>query len=251
MLLRRQSNICRNDYSAARESELRAELLEEGKAFEPANQETAAVDVRPGDQAASGLTPAQNEADRKPKKSDNERKNASGKMLNLLSIIAMIVSLPTGILGLIDPVMMLVRDNRGVEAGQRKFKSLAMTKFNDHLESAEAALVNDNAEGAKAHYSEALSLGGIPSEETARAMIGLAKLLIEERRFDEAGPLAQIAASRHRNKSAYANPYASILIEKCNILDALVVLESLEKNKGKKSEQLIELAKSRSVSCAK
>ena len=122
-------------------------------------------------------------------------------------------------------------------------------RFFRHIENAEKVLGDDNLDAAKSDYLAALSIKGIPMEDAAEAIDGVAKVLRFEESLDAAKLMASIAAGLHTNRPDFVNTYAEILIEDCDISLARDKLQGLGLDKDNKSHDLMELAEIKSEQC--
>ncbi len=128
------------------------------------------------------------------------------------------------LLGMIGEAMNFLRSDQT----SAPYKSTDIVKFEQFMNNANSHLARDDKANAKLLYMDALNLKQIPLINAAEPMNGVAKILIDEDRFDAAEPLAFIAARLRSRDPDYVNTYATILIEKCRLPEALDILKGLE-----------------------
>ena len=132
------------------------------------------------------------------------------------------------------------------------YKGVDDDKFETALNSAAANIKDGNKATAEVFYREALKLKKVDLEKAAKPLDGLARLRIEEGRFEAAEPLASIAAGLDKAQPDYVNTYARILIETCRLNEALDQLKGLEVNNEQNFEsiELRQLAEAQAEPCA-
>ena len=129
---------------------------------------------------------------------------------------------------------------KGVETALHDTKIIAA---NQHRE-------RGDTESAMRANREAMALSNIPIDDNAVPMVNIAEMLIEQGQIDRAYWLASIAAGLRSDDPDFVNPFAHVLIETCELDDAVDWLDDLQDFRDKRSVQLLELANVRRPDCS-
>lgn len=166
----------------------------------------------------------------------------------LTACVAVGIFAASGVGDRVQPTDTLPPEPAETLSPEEGYKS-AKDSFEGAMEEARAALEGGDAHKAKRFYSEALSEPEVLMKDGIRAMAGLAKLWVEEGRYDEARPLAQIAARLDKEKAEYVNIYAEILINDCELEGAIDILRNLDGVQDVRTEKLMIVAHDSDVRC--
>lgn len=97
---------------------------------------------------------------------------------------------------------------------------------------------------------EAMVLPSIPMTDNATPMSNVAELLIEQGKIDRAYWLAWISAELRSDDPNFVNPFAEVLIESCELDDAVDWLQGLRARQDERSRRLLERAEMKQSDCA-
>ncbi|MGI9418047.1 MAG: hypothetical protein ACR2RA_09460 [Geminicoccaceae bacterium] len=170
----------------------------------------------------------------------------SSHLVSLLGLIVSTAGIGLALLPLLHPTIPQ-RSAPPVAYQPAPPKGLEVERFKAKVIAASQHRASGDIELAMRTNLEAMTFPNVPITDNAEPMVNIAEMLIEQGLYERAYMLASIAAELRSDDPDFINTFAQVLIETCELDDAVDWLEGLE---DERSLQLLERVDIRRPDCS-